>query len=427
MNRREWMKVGLIVGAFLLIYFVPLDRLGAPGALGSGLALLHDYARAHVLLCLVPAFFIAGAIGSLIDKGAILRFLGPGSRRAPAYGVGSLAGSVLAVCSCTILPLFAGIVRMGAGLGPASTFLYAGPAINVLAVIFTARVLGAEIALVRAVAAVAMSVLIGLTMAAFFRRDEKRREAIPAPASAAVARSSAAVIGLVALLIAVLVFANWAPAAEKGGALDLIHAAKWYVVAALAIPFGLLCRHRLGLSGGGLSLLVLALAAAAFLGPNAVFGLALVGVSLLLLRAGGEARTWFVESWTFARQITPLLLAGVLTAGILLGGAGAEGLIPGRIVAAAVGGNGLLANLGASLAGALMYFATLTEIPILEGLIGAGMGKGPALSLLLAGPALSLPNMLVIASVIGARKTCTYVAIVVAASTLVGLAYGAIA
>lgn len=429
MPRRERALLAALAGVFLGVYLLPIDGPQVQAAVGEGLRLTRWYAREHVVLCLLPALVIAGAIAAFVDKAAVLRYLGPTASKPTAYGVGAVSGGILAVCSCTVLPLFAGIHRMGAGLGPASAFLYAGPAINVLAVILTARVLGAELGVARAVGAVAFSVLIGLVMAALF----ERRGGEPRPAAGFVApdalpaRPLGQLATLFALLVAVLVFANWSAAPEATGAWHAIHAAKWWLTAAAAVLLaGVLWRRfafpLAGLLGAGALVLALALA---FDGqPSVPFGGGLVALCLLMPHAGAQGRAWWAQTWDYAKLITPLLLAGVFVAGLLLGGPGARGLVPPWWIEQAVGGNGLGANFGASLIGALMYFATLTEIPILEGLIGAGMGQGPALALLLAGPALSLPSMLVIRSVIGTRRTLAYVAIVVVGSTLAGLLFG---
>ncbi len=373
------------VALFLICYFLPVGKARFDGALLEAFHLVRWYAREHVLLCLVPAFAIAGAIAVFVRQGAVMRYLGPKAPKALAYGVAAVSGSVLAVCSCTVLPLFAGISRMGAGLGPATAFLYAGPAVNVLAIILTARVLGAELGIARAIGAIIFSVVIGLCMHLFFRHEENAKVATAEMPDAPPSRAPSEDILFFAALIAVLVFANWGAPSGTASFWDTIHGIKWWLT-----------------------------------------GAALIAVVILARRRHGELGAWAGESWGFARQILPLLLAGVLVAGLLLGRPGHQGLIPEDWVARMVGGNGLGANLFASVAGALMYFATLTEIPILEGLLGAGMGKGPALALLLAGPALSLPNMLVIRSVMGTRKTLTFVLLVVVMATISGLIYGSI-
>jgi hypothetical protein len=382
-----------MVVVFLLAYFLPFAALPsaptAPRVIREALLMLQDYAHHHVLLCLVPALFLAGGISVFVSQAAVMKYFGPAARKVVAYGVASVSGTILAACSCTILPVFAGIYKRGAGLGPATAFLYSGPAINVLAIILTARILGWELGLARAVAAVLFSVLIGLAMHFVYRREERGRTAgerfvLPDAQPSRPLRRDALYF---AAMIGVLVFANWSKLADEGLA-AAIWSVKWYLAA-------------------GCLLLLIWMAASWF--------------------TKAEVRDWFGSTWGFAKQILPLLLAGVLVAGLLLGRPGHPALIPERWIADSLGGNGLGANLCASVAGALMYFATLTEVPILQGLLGAGMGKGPALALLLAGPALSLPAMLVIRSVMGTRKTLVYVALVVAFSTAAGMTFGAAA
>jgi hypothetical protein len=341
------------------------------------------------VLCLVPALFIAGGISVFVSQAAVMKYFGPAARKVVAYGVASVSGTILAACSCTILPVFAGIYKRGAGLGPATAFLYSGPAINVLAIILTARILGWELGLARAVAAVLFSVLIGLAMHFVYRKEERGRTAgegfvLPDAQPSRPLRRDALYF---AAMIGVLVFTNWSKLSDEGLA-AAVWSVKWYLAA-------------------GCLVLLIWMAASWF--------------------TKAEVRDWFGSTWGFAKQILPLLLAGVLVAGLLLGRPGHPALIPERWIADSLGGNGLGANLFASVAGALMYFATLTEVPILQGLLGAGMGKGPALGLLLAGPALSLPAMLVIRSVMGTRKTLVYVALVVAFSTAAGMTFGAAA
>jgi uncharacterized membrane protein YraQ (UPF0718 family) len=390
----ERWKAILLVGAFLLAFFLPIETPRVQGALLEGFFLLKDYAREHVLLCLVPAFFIAGAIGQFVSQGAVLRYLGAKAPRPVAYGVASVSGSVLAVCSCTVLPLFASIYRRGAGLGPATAFLYSGPAINVLALILTARVLGLEIGLARAVGAVVFAVVVGLLMALVFRREElERHSASTDPFAAAAAEDvprEGRQDGLFLLtMIGILVFANWGAPTREVGAFAAVHRVHWWLT-------------------GGLLVVLVAMMARWY--------------------TGDELRGWVDASWGFAKQITPLLLGGILVSGWLMGRPGTDaGLVPSSWIATVVGGNSWGANLLASVVGAFMYFATLTEVPILQTLLGAGMGKGPALALLLAGPALSLPNMIVIRSYLGTRKTATYIALVVVMATVSGWLYGALA
>jgi len=391
----ERWKLVLLVGAFALAFFLPIESPRMQGALLESFWLLKDYARQHVILCLVPAFFIAGAIGQFVSQGAVLRYLGAKAPRPVAYGVASISGSILAVCSCTVLPLFASIYRRGAGLGPATAFLYSGPAINVLAMILTARVLGLQLGLARAIGAVAFAFVVGILMALFFRREEAERQRNGADPFAAAAAAQASPRQpwqdalFLGTMLAILVFANWGAPNQAVGFFATVYRALWPLTAALLVAlFWMMFRWY----------------------PN------------------DELGQWVQASWAFAKQITPLLFGGILVSGWLMGRPGADaGLVPSSWVAEAVGGNSLGANALSAVVGALMYFATLTEVPILQTLLGSGMGQGPALALLLAGPALSLPNMLVINSYLGPRKTTAYVGLVVVMATATGWLYGAFA
>jgi len=430
--RREWPWALALVGGFLAVHYLPVEplvrALALPRPAAEALRLTQWYTREHVLLCLVPALFIAGAIGVFVAHESVMKYLGPRAPRVLAYGVASVSGTVLAVCSCTVLPLFAGIYARGAGLGPATAFLYAGPAINVLAIVLTARILGLQLGLARALGAVLFSLVIGVLMHVLFRRDEQVRAAaeLPEPAPGRPLRQTGMFF---AALIGVLLFATWGAPLTPSGLYATIHGIKWILTAGCTLAlaavlvgwFGLPAR-RLVLPGAAVVGAGLAFPAA----PAVPFAAGAISLAAVTSTQEGELEEWFGTTWSFAKQIVPLLLGGVLVAGFLLGRPGEEGLIPSRWIAAAVGGNSVGANFAAAFAGALMYFATLTEVPIVQGLIGAGMGKGPALALLLAGPALSLPSMLVIRSVIGTRKMLAYVGLVVAMATLTGLVYGAV-
>ncbi|MEW5896048.1 MAG: permease [Candidatus Omnitrophota bacterium] len=386
---KESKKFLLMLAAFLACFYLPVEMLPFRNPVFEALALVRWYAREHVILCLAPAFFIAGAISVFISQAAVIKYLGVRANKVLAYTVAAVSGTILAVCSCTVLPLFAGIYKRGAGLGPATAFLYSGPAINVLAIILTARVLGWELGIARAFGAVIFSIVIGLMMHFIFIREERARHAEGDLFAGEIRENRALWQNALYLgaMVAVLVFANWAkPQDGDSGLWALIFAVKWYLSAGFLIAIGLM---------------------------------------LKLWFEKGETEEWVQSSWTYARLIMPLLLIGVLLAGFLLGRPGHEGLIPSWLIAKAVGGNSLAANFFASFAGAFMYFATLTEVPILQGLIGSGMGKGPALALLLAGPALSLPNMLVIRSVIGTKKTVVYVSLVIVMATISGIIFGA--
>ena len=416
------------MAGFLACYFLPVGVPRFDNALGEALLLVKWYTREHVLLCLVPAFFIAGAIAVFISQASVMKYLGGGASKILAYSVASVSGTTLAVCSCTVLPLFAGIYKMGAGLGPATTFLYSGPAINALAIILTARVLGLEMGIARAVGAVVFSIVIGLLMQFFFRKEETEKAraaaALPAPETVRPLWQNAFYF---ALMIAVLVFANWGSTGEGPGFFHFIHSMKWILTAVSAAALAAVVVLWFRALWWKVLLAAAAAVAAAFIFPDRpviAFTIGILGLAVITATAGGEMKEWFGQSWWFAKQILPLLLLGVLAAGLLLGRPGHVGLIPNEWIAAAVGGNSLQANFLASIVGAFMYFATLTEVPILEGLMASGMGKGPALALLLAGPALSLPNMLVIRSVLGTKKTAVFIVLVVIMATLSGMIYG---
>ncbi|NIW35241.1 MAG: hypothetical protein GWN32_01250 [Gemmatimonadetes bacterium] len=421
-----------MAAVFLAFFFLPAGALpefdGPRNAPFEALQLTHLYAREHVITCLIPAFFIAGAMGIFVRQAAVMKYLGAGANKAVAYGVAATSGTILAVCSCTVLPLFAGIYGMGAGLGPATAFLYSGPAINVLAIIFTARVLGVELGLARVAGAVVFAVIIGLLMHGLFRRDESERlEASVATAGAEEERPLWQTATFFAALVGILVFANWGEPGEARGVWSIVYEAKWWVTAGLGVALGAILVAWFELQPRWVVAVALLTVGAALLssGPLVPFTAGTIGLSIVMVRSGGPAEEWFASSWGFAKQILPLLFAGVLIAGALLGRPGHAALIPPEWISDAVGGNSAFANGFASVAGAFMYFATLTEVPILDGLLGSGMGSGPALALLLAGPALSLPNMLVIRSVLRTKKTLAYVSLVVVMSAAAGLIYGA--
>lgn len=416
---------------FTFAYFMPLNEAAFRESIYSAFELTKWYAREHVILCLLPAFFIAGVIAVFISQAAVIKYFGAGTRKWIAYGIASVSGTILAVCSCTILPLFSGIHKRGAGLGPAITFLYSGPAINILAIILTARILGLEMGIARVLGAVFFSVIIGMLMHFFYRKEEssKAETQMAMPASEEKRPLWKTAIHFF-ILVAILVFANWAPTDETPVLLNYIYLNKWMIVSLFGILLSLSLFYILRLNPWHLTLAI-ALAFSVYFffhgQPLLIFAIAMVILVFLLGFGTDESKEWLAESWGFAKQILPLLAAGVLVAGFLLGTQnGGKGIIPNEWIAGMVGGNSVFANFFASIVGAFMYFATLTEVPILQGLINAGMGKGPALALLLAGPALSLPNMLVIRDVIGTQKTVVYVSLVVIMATITGIIYGSI-
>ncbi|MDI6809833.1 MAG: permease [Candidatus Eisenbacteria bacterium] len=385
---REWRKFLYIAAIFLACFYLPVENVRFSNAVFEALALVKWYAREHVLLCLVPAFFIAGAISVFVSQASVMKYFGAKANRFLSYSVASVSGTILAVCSCTVLPLFSSIYKRGAGLGPAIAFLFSGPAINVLAIVLTARVLGWQLGLARALGAILFSVVIGLSMHLFFLREERARHANGELVVGDMKESRPLwrTVLYFASLVGILVFANWGkPLEGDQGLWSLIYQCKWWIA-----------------------------------------GFSFLGLIFMLSTwfKKDELREWTQATWGFTLQILPLLLAGVLVSGFLLGRVGHEGIIPPRFVIALVGGNSLFSNFFSSIVAAFMYFATLTEVPILQGLMNSGMGKGPALALLLAGPALSLPSMLVLRSVVGTKKTVVYVSLVVVFSTIAGMIFG---
>ena len=375
---------------FTAVYFIPWDTPRVTNGILEGFYMLADYAREHVLLCLVPAMFIAGAIGVFLNKQAVLKYLGPKAPKVLAYAVASVSGAILAVCSCTVLPLFKGIYKKGAGLGPAISFLYSGPAISIIAITMSFQVFGWKIGVARSIGAIVFAIVIGLVMQLIFRKEDEARLTDERLFTAPVENGgrklwqTAVYIGS---MIGILVFVNWASSQGTSAVWDAIHKGKYLITAFFAI---------------------------------------ILGYSIIRWFTTNELKEWGAATRDFAIQILPLLFGGVLVSGFLLGRPGYEALIPGEWIAGLVGGNSILANFIAAISGALMYFATLTEVPIVQGLLGSGMGQGPALALLLAGPSLSLPSILVISSEIGVKKTAVYISLVVILSTLAGVLFGSV-
>ena len=427
--KNEYKPFLWILGFFLFAYYLPLGSERFNNAVLEGLQLARWYAREHVLLCLVPAFFIAGTIAVFVSQAAVIKYFGASANKWLSYLVASVSGTILAVCSCTVLPLFAGIHKRGAGLGPAIAFLYSGPAINILAIILTARILGMELGIARVVGAVSFSVIIGLVMHFIYRREERQKAesemAIPGEDDGRPLWQTAFHFFV---LVGILIFATWGKPEGSTGLWHWIYSIKWWLVSGFGILLAFSLIRIMKIKALWVILSGIPVLISVFLFPNSPlipFFVAIIMLSILLSLSPGEPEEWMSSTWGFTKQILPLLGAGVLVAGFLLGSpTGGHGIIPNQWIATLVGGNSLFSNLFASVAGAFMYFATLTEVPILQGLLASGMGKGPALALLLAGPALSLPNMLVIRSVIGTQKTVVFVSLVIVMATITGLLYG---
>lgn len=446
MEVRKDIKILLwIIAVFVFAFFMPLESARFNTALAASLDLVRWYAQEHVILCLLPAFFIAGVISVFVSQGSVIKYFGANAKKWLAYTVAAVSGTILAVCSCTILPLFSSIHKRGAGLGPAIAFLYSGPAINILAIILTARILGFEMGIARVIGAVSFSVVIGVVMSLIYRREEiQKREdqmnIIATPEKRPVWQTMTHFF----TLVLILVFANWgAPAAgDTSGAWHYIFTYKWYITGFFSLVLGwslikiLRIKWQWVLAAAVITVISVLLSGSFIESAKfrpllpMIVGITALSVITLLDKQDEENREWTLSAWGFAKQIIPLLGAGVVVAGFLLGsthdGESIAGVIPNEWISKLVGGNSVFSNFFASIVGAFMYFATLTEVPILQGLIASGMGKGPALALLLAGPSLSLPNMLVIKGIIGFQKTAVYVGLVVLMATISGLIYGAI-
>lgn len=441
-TKKELRILFWIIAVFVAVFFLPLDSERFMTAVTATLDLAKWYAQEHVVLCLLPAFFIAGVIAVFVSQGAVLKYFGANAKKWLSYTVAAVSGSILAVCSCTILPLFTSIYKRGAGLGPAIAFLYSGPAISILSIILTARILGPEMGVARIIGAVLFSVIIGLAMSFIFRNEEKAKKEeqmniVPPPEKRPMWQTSFHFF----TLVLILVFANWgAPDSSDTGLWNSIFTYKWHIVGALSLLLcwslvNILKLRTLWVVLGAMATIVSAILANLFIGnakmiPLVPMIVSITALSVILLfdKRDEENREWALSSWGFAKQIMPLLAIGVITAGFLLGSThdntAVAGIIPNSWIEWTVGGNSLLSNFFASFTGAFMYFATLTEVPIIQGLLASGMGKGPALALLLAGPSLSLPNMLVIRGVLGTKKTVVYVALVIVMATISGFVFG---
>lgn len=436
-TNRELKFLGWMVFFFLVAYYLPVGKEEFIQAVIASLDLIRWYAREHVILCLLPAFLIAGVIAVFVSQGSVIKYFGARARQWVAYTVAAISGSILAVCSCTILPLFSSIYKRGAGLGPAIAFLYSGPAINILAIILTARILGLEMGIARVVGAVTFSIVIGLLMALIYRKEEKVKvkEQLNFP-EIPEKRPMWQTSFHFFVLVFILIFSNWGKPAEEtfSGLWGWIWLNKWWITAffSILLVYSLIFILRIRWQWITTVAAITIIAGIITRNPSVTFVMAIAGLSFVALRydENGDSREWILASWDFARQIVPLLAAGVLVAGFLLGSTHDDtqirGIIPPEMVVQLVGGNSLFSNFFSAVAGAFMYFATLTEVPILQGLMASGMGKGPALALLLAGPSLSLPNMLVIRSVIGTSKTMVYTGLVIIMATFSGLIYGSL-
>jgi len=443
--KKEFKILTWIAVVFAFAFFLPIESTRFNTAIAATLDLVKWYAREHVILCLLPAFFIAGVISVFVSQASVLKYFGAQAKKWVAYSVAAVSGTILAVCSCTILPLFSSIHKRGAGLGPAIAFLYSGPAINILAIILTARILGFEMGIARTVGAVSFSIIIGSIMAIIYRKEEKIKKEeqmniVPPHEKRPMWQTSLHFF----TLVVILVFANWGRPAEGdvSSTWFYIYAYKWYLTGFFSLVMGYSLIKILKIKWqwvlGAVFLTLVSVFLSNTLIHNAkirplvpvLTGIIALAVITLKDKNDSENREWTLATWDFAKQILPLLAIGVVTAGFLLGsthdGKTIAGVIPNEWISALVGGNSIFSNFFASIVGAFMYFATLTEVPILQGLIASGMGKGPALALLLAGPSLSLPNMLVIRGVIGNKKTAIYVSLVVVMATISGIIYGSI-
>jgi uncharacterized membrane protein YraQ (UPF0718 family) len=436
MEQKKEIKVllWLIIG-FIGVFFMPVNNPVFREAVDATLDLSKWYAREHVIMCLLPAFLIAGVISVFVSQGSVIKYFGAKAKKWVAYSVAAVSGTILAVCSCTILPLFSSIHKRGAGLGPAIAFLYSGPAINILAIILTAKILGAEMGIARVIGAVSFSVIIGLIMSFIYRKEEriKAREQLNFPDIPEKRPLSLTALHFFSLVL-ILVFANWGRPSEgvTSGPWFWIWHNKWLITGIFSLILAFSMTYVLKIAWWRVVAVVVLTGVSAFVFKNPmvpmVIGIAGISLISLLDKKEEDNREWILASWGFTKQIVPLLAIGVVIAGFLLGsthdGTAIRGIIPNDWIARLVGGNSLFSNFFASIVGAFMYFATLTEVPIIQGLLSAGMGKGPALALLLAGPSLSLPNMLVIRGVIGTQKTIVYVLLVVVMATVTGLVFG---
>ena len=432
-HRREWTIFGAMASVFVVAYYLPLADSKVTGAILEAFKLLQWYVRNHTLACVVPALFIAGGITTFLSQAAVMKYLGPNSNKFAAYSVASVAGVVLAVCSCSVLPMFAGIYRLGAGLGPASAFLYSEPAINVLAIFLTARVLGFEIGIWRAAGAILFAILVGLGMHTLFRREERQKVADVAemPEPPAGSRPIWKNALLLLAMVAFLVFSDWFNPGDavvhrtdgsqiRGVVLQEMH--DEVMIQVQESGHGVRAGDRITLSKSEIAGITESKTWVMDIYHVRWYLAGLIGMMVCLMAwrwiSRDEFRSWMGNTWDFAKLLVPLLFGGVFVVGFI------SALLPDKQIAMLVGDNSLSATLIGSVVGALFYFATLTEVPITQALMEHGMAPGPALALLLAGPALSLPNMVVLIKVMGVKKTAAFSAIIVIAATITGLIYG---
>ena len=430
---KQWKIAAAFVAIFLIAYLLPLADPKYSTAIVEAFKLLQWYARNHTLACVLPALFIAGGIITFLSQASVMRYLGPKSNKIAAYSVASVAGTVLAVCSCSVLPMFAGIWKMGAGLGPASAFLYSGPAINILAIFLTARVLGLDIGLWRALGAIGFSFLVGLGMAVLFRREEQHKLEVamrmpdPPPSRRRGWQSGL----LLACMIGFLVFSDWFNPGDAIVKRTDGTEVRGVVLQEMRDEVMIQVQESVGSIRAGERL---TLAKAEIAGIDEakswvmdvfhvrwyVAGAMLVAIALMTWGwvDRTEFKAWMSNTWGFAKLLIPLLFGGVFVVGFI------SALLPDKQIGQLVGDNGLRANFVASLVGALFYFATLTEVPITQALMEHGMAKGPVVALLLAGPALSLPNMLVLGKIMGIKKTAAFCGLIVVMATITGMIAG---
>lgn len=433
MISKQWKIAAAFVIVFLVAYFLPLANPRINAAILEAFKLLQWYARNHVLPCVLPALFIAGGIMTFLSQASVMRYLGPNSNKFAAYTVASVAGTVLAVCSCSVLPMFAGIYKLGAGLGPASAFLYSGPAINILAIFLTARVLGFDIGLWRALGAIGFAFLVGLGMAGIFRRDEraKAEAALLMPDPPAPRRRLWQNALLLGAMIAFLVFSDWFNPGDAIVKRTNGTEIRGVVLQEMLDEVMIQVQESVGPVRAGDRLTLPKYEIAEIQEAQSwvmdVYHLrwyvaGLMGLAVIVMTwrwvDREEFSTWMHNTWDFSKLLIPLLFGGILVVGFI------SALLPDKQIGQLVGDNSLRANFVASLVGALFYFATLTEVPITQALMEHGMARGPALALLLAGPALSLPNMLVLVKVMGFKKTTAFTSLIVVMATITGMIFG---